>query len=73
MRCNSAFVVVLVVLGAVLLVVAGCSGIAGTSSPGGSNGLPAAVGTTTSMSAQVVHVTLTDQQVTADRAMFYAG
>jgi uncharacterized cupredoxin-like copper-binding protein len=45
------------VLGAVLLVLAGCSTIASTSTA----------------LAQVVHVTLTDQQISADRSTFTPG
>ena len=56
MKSRVMFLVVLV-LGAVLLVLAGCSTIAST---------PAAL-------AQAVHVTLSDQQISADRSTFTPG
>ena len=51
--------VLVLVLGAVLLGLAGCSGVGST--PG------------TVAAAQVVHVTLSDGQITADRSTFTAG
>jgi uncharacterized cupredoxin-like copper-binding protein len=50
------------VLGAVLLVLAGCAGVTGTASA-----------TTTPSQAQVVHVTLSDGGIGADHSTFYAG
>ncbi len=52
------------ILGAVLLVLAGCSSVGSTSS--GSQA------PTTTALAQVVHVTLSDQQISADRSTFRA-
>ena len=54
-----------IILGVALGVLAGCSSSA-PSTLGGS-------GTATSAAAQVVHVTLSDQQITADHSTLYAG
>ncbi len=58
----------LIVLGAVLLVLVGCSGVASTPS-----GTPGSQASATTISAQVVHVTLTDSRINADHSTLYAG
>ena len=60
-----------VVLVGLITALAGCSGVAG-SSPGGSTGSNPATNTVASAAAQVAHITLSDQQITADRSTFTA-
>jgi uncharacterized cupredoxin-like copper-binding protein len=77
----------LIVLGAVLLVLVGCSSVVSTpSGTPGSQSAPSASATAptpttppgsqasaTTTSAQVVHVTLTDSRINADHSTLYAG
>ena len=58
-------------LGAVLLVLAGCAGVASTASGGQPS--PSAQASTAPSQAQTVHVTISDSGITADPSTFYAG
>ncbi len=59
------------ILGAVLLVLAGCAGV-GSTAPGGQPA-PSAQASTAPSQAQVVHVTISDGGITADPSTFSAG
>ncbi len=69
----------IMILGVILLVLAGCGGAASTPSgtPGSQSSPPGsqatATTTTTPSQAQVVHVTISDSGISADRSTFYAG
>jgi hypothetical protein len=79
MRRSFGFVIVLSIVLLVLTVVTACShsatGVASPSVASSSKSINehAAMSTTTSTAVQVVHVTVTDQQVTADMATFSVG
>src|SRR5512135_199001 len=65
----------IMILGVILLVLAGCAGAASTPSgtPGSQSSPPGSQAPATTTSAQTVHVTISDQQVSADRSTFSAG
>ncbi len=65
----------IMILGVILLVLAGCGGAASTPSgtPGSQSSPPGSQAPATTISAQTVHVTLSDQQISADRSTFYTG
>ncbi len=65
----------IMILGIVLLVLAGCGSAASTPSgtPGSQASPSGSQASATAASAQTVHVTLSDQQISADRSTLYAG
>ncbi len=65
----------IMILGVILLVLAGCGGAVSTPSgtPGSQSSPPGSQAPATTTSAQTVHVTISDQQISADRSTLYAG
>ncbi len=61
----------IMILGAVLLVLAGCAGVGSTAS--GGQPAPSAQASTAPSQAQVVQVTISDSGITADPSTFSAG